>query len=276
MTAIVLTVAILAAVVAFAALYRWPVSYRVGTVTGTDIISREDLVKAVDDAASTWNHAAGRTVAWRLPIGRRVTFGVQFNESLQEYLTTLGSLQTTEESALPAMTRAQADASAVRLSWKYSFNNPNRILPPPLSTEPYSGKGLDFSKYRYYPDSPAGTNPTLADLKKYEKIQVAATAEWKKASDALEAFRKSSPYTAEVGSMDAVVTRTEASATTIELTCLPNLYDFPVAYILAKIVTHQFGHVLLGIHEYESVPTSTTAASLHSLWKLQVFGRRGQ
>lgn len=72
---IMATITVVAALVAaatFALLYRWPISYEVGTVTGTDTISGEDLVKAVDDAAASWNNAAGRIVAWCLPLGKRV------------------------------------------------------------------------------------------------------------------------------------------------------------------------------------------------------------
>src|SRR5450830_706210 len=112
--AIVLVVTALAASTTFAALYRWPVSYRVGTVTGTDIISREDLVKAVDDAAAGWNSAAGRTVAWRLPLGKRVRFDVEINADLQEYLATLQGLELGESALYAEWKRAQEVLSKMR------------------------------------------------------------------------------------------------------------------------------------------------------------------
>src|SRR5450756_930043 len=95
-TATIVVVTIVAAATAFALLYRWPISYELGAVTGTDTVSRVELEQILEQAAATWNLAAGRTVAWRVPLGRKVKFDIKFDKSLQQYLTTLAGLEQDE------------------------------------------------------------------------------------------------------------------------------------------------------------------------------------
>lgn len=260
MTAIVLTVAILAAVVAFVALYRWPVSYRVGTVTGTDTVSREDLEKIVDYAAATWNRAAGRTVAWRLPLGRKVEFDLQVDASLQEYLTTLAGLKYDEAAFLAGKNSAEADLASVRAEYYVSINNP----PTAVSTPPTGGR-LDLSKYVLH-NSPAGYRPSLQDVEKYNRITSAATAKWTNAYDRLQAFKKAGAYADDPSSIDAGVSLTEGSPTTVAIAYFANTYT------LTDVVVHQFGRLLLGTWGTNDSPSSVTAAPLKSPWKLHLFG----
>ena len=254
--AIVLVVTALAASTTFAALYRWPVSYRVGTVTGTDTISRENLVKAVDDAAATWNSAAGRTVAWRLPLGRKVKFDVQIDASLLEYLTTLAGLEEDEAALLATKNGLAANAYSVRRRYD-EHSAPYTQIP---------GEPLDWMALFLN-----GTKPTtLEDVKFYEQRVSTADVAWKKAYDRLQAFRKAAAYTGNFSDIDAGVSRTEGSPTTVVLTFLPNTYT------LTAVVVHQFGHVLLGAWGANDSPPSVTAAPLKSPWKLHLFGRNSQ
>jgi len=254
--ATVLTGVVLVAVIAFAALYRWPVSYEVGTVTGTESVSREDLVKAVDDAAGSWNSAAGRTVAWRLPLGRKVKFDVQVDASLQEYLTTLAGLKYEEADLLGTKNGFAAEAYSVRRRYD-AHSAPYTRIPG----EPLDWMGLFLN----------GTKPTtLEDVKTYEQLASTADVTWKKAYDRLQAFRKAAAYTMDSSDIDVGVKRTQGSPTTVVLTCLWN------PYILTEIVTHQFGHVLLGTWGANDSPSSVTAAPLKSPWGFQLFGRNSQ
>lgn len=216
-TATILTVTILAAGTTFALIYRWPISYKVGTVTGTDMISQEELVKIVGEAAATWNRAAGRTVAWRLPLGKRVKFDIEVDESLQKYLTTLAGLEQVEAAFLAAKNNA--------------------------------AKELNI----------------FGEQATHERNLLAATVEWTRAYDRLQAFRKTATYTEEPGDIDAGVNRTEGSPTTVVVTWLPNRYT------LTDVVVHQFGHLLLGTYDRYDPPISYTAAPLKSPWKLHLF-----
>ena len=278
--AIVLVVTALAASTTFAALYRWPVSYRVGTVTGTDIISQEDLVKAVDDAAATWNRAAGRTVAWRVPLGRKVKFDVKFDKSLQQYLTTLADLEYKEAALWTGKESTEDDLNNVRVVYNWSLKYPKWNGSP--STTP----GLSLSTTRegktlglgYIAAFEAATwwshiselRPTLKDVKSYEQAASAADDAWTKANDRMQAFRKAAAYTEEPGDIDAGVSHTQGTPITIVLTCLPDKYTF------TAVVVHQFGYVLLGTLGVNDLPSSVTAAPLKSPWKLHLFGTTGQ
>jgi hypothetical protein len=281
-TATVLTGVILVAAIAFVTLYRWPISYEVGTVTGTDSISREDLVKAVDDAAATWNNAVGRTVAWRVPLGRKVKFDVKFDKSLQQYLTTLADLEQDEAALRATKITADAAISDARIAYDWSVHNPTfdwspvtKLTIPAVSAPATQQHGIiDFSKIEI--EMPpmgvfswiemAGRKPTLQDLTTYEQAASAADDAWTKANNRLFAFRTSEIYTEKAGDIDAGVKYIQGSPTTVVLTCLPN------SYTLTKIVTHQFGHVLLGTFGANDFPSSVTVAPLKSPWKLHLFG----
>jgi hypothetical protein len=248
-TAAVLSVTFLTAAIAFAALYRWPISYEVGTVNGTDVVSREDLEKIIDEAAATWNRAAGRTVAWRVPLGKRVKFDIEVEESLQKYLTTLAGLEQVEAAFL-----ADRDVAIENLS----------NVSKPVKT----GGVIDWSTL--IPWTFKDGHWGFLDVETAKQITSAATADWSKAYDRVQAFREAAVYTEEPEDIDAGVIRTEGSPTTIVLTCHANTYTW------IAVVVHQFGHVLLGTWGPHDSPSSVTAAPLKSPWKLHLFGATGQ
>ena len=285
--ATVVIVAIVATATTFSLVYRWPISYEVGAVTGTDTVSREDLEKIVDEAATTWNSAAGRTVAWRMPLGRKVKFDVKFDKSLQQYLITLAGLEQDEAALFATKITADGDIFNVRTAYDWSVNNPtfdwSRLtkftIPAVSAPATQQHEIIYFSKIPLPPMPPdgvfswiqmAGRRPTLKDVKRYEQAASAADDAWTKANDRLFNFRKSAIYTEKTGDIDAGVSRTEGSPTTVVLTCLPNTYT------LTAVVVHQFGHVLLGTCGGNDLPSSVTAAPLKSPWKLHLFGRNSQ
>jgi hypothetical protein len=267
----------LAASTTFAVLYRWPVSYEIGTVTGTDIISREDLVKAVDAAAAAWNRAAGRTVAWRRSLGKRVRFDVKFDASLQEYLTTLADLEYKEAALWAGKKSTEDDLNNVRVVYDWSLKYPKwngslRTITCPSLPTTGETKRLDLSKCiavsigATWWGHISELRPTLKDVKRYEQAASTEGNLWKDANDRLQAFRKAAAYTGNFSDIDAGASRTEGSPTTVVLMCLSNTYT------LTGVVVHQFGHVLLGAWGANDSPSSVTAAPLKSPWKLHLFG----
>jgi len=275
--AIVLVVTALAASTTFAVLYRWPVSYEIGTVTGTDIISREDLVKAVDAAAAAWNRAAGRTVAWRLPLGKRVRFDVKFDASLQEYLTTLADLEYKEAALWTGKKSTEDDLNNVRVAYDWSLKYPKWNWSPITMTTP-SLPTTGEAKRQYMHGLIAVTwwghiselRPTLKDVKRYEQAASTEGNLWKDANDRLQSFKKTAKYTDDPSDIDAGVTLKEGSPTTVVLTYLSNTYT------LTGVLVHQFGHVLLGAWGANDSPSIVTATPLKSPWRFQLFGRNSQ
>lgn len=257
--ATIVIVTAVAAATAFSFVYRWPVSYEVGTVTGTDTVSREDLVKAVDGAAAGWNSAAGRTVAWRLPLGKRVRFDVEINADLQEYLTTLRGLELYERAVYAEWKRAQEALSKMREAYAYSLFTPT----------------MDWSRHSLFVPASDGAiwwkhlewrRPTLSDVERYERASSAAADTWQKRYNSVEAFKKTAEYTDDPASVEAGVVRTEGSPTTVLITAYVNSYSW------ANIISNQFGHILLGTLGANNFPSSVTAAPLKSPWKLHLFG----
>jgi hypothetical protein len=228
-------------------------------------------VKAVDDAAATWNSAAGRTIAWRLPLGKRVRFDIKFDASLQEYLTTLAGLEQDEADLYIAKNRADSNALYTQMVYDYWYAQ----LPPVAASTPTTHK-IDLSDYYglVSPTDPlwANRNPTLEEVETYQQRAKSADMLWTSARDRLDAFRKSLSYTGEPDNIDTGVIRTGVSPSVITLTCLPNPHTLPTQYILDKIVVHQFGHVLLGTWGANDSPSTVTATPLKSPWKLHFFG----
>jgi hypothetical protein len=278
--ATIVIVAIVATATTFSLVYRWPISYEVGAVTGTDTVSREDLEKIVDEAATTWNSAAGRTVAWRVPLGRKVEFDLQVNASLQEYLTTLAGLEYEEAGLLAGKNSAEEDLANVRTAYDWSINNPTfdwsrvtKLTIPSVSAPATQQHGIiDFSKIKILPMEvfswiqTEGRRPTLQDVKTYVQMASVAAGTWKKANDRLQAFKKGGAYTDDPSSIDAGVRLTEGSPNRVTIAYFANTYT------LTDVVVHQFGHLLLGTWDPHDSPSSQTAASLRSPWKVKLSG----
>jgi len=260
-TATVVIVALLAAATTFSLIYRWPISYEVGTVNGTDVVSREELLKIVDEAAATWNRAAGRTVAWHLPLGRKVEIDVQIDASLQQYLTTLAGLEQDEAALLATKDDAATTATDVRVT----YDSETAASAPFVRPE----GPIDFSKIRTA-SSPGGLAPTLQDVEEYAQIASMAAEKWTKAYDRLQAFKKAATYTDDPFDIDAGVSRIKGSPTRVVIAYFANTVT------LTNVVVHQFGHVLLGTYGQYDSPSSVTAASLKSPWRFQLFGRNSQ
>jgi hypothetical protein len=236
-TATVVIVALLASATTFSFIYRWPISYEVGTVNGTDVVSREELLKIVDEAAATWNRAAGRTVAWHLPLGRKVEIDVEIDASLQQYLTRLGDLRREEQAYRSAEAIAAAHVEAALA------NQFSSIVPL------------------------GGTTSYLDDLRLEEHAALVRLAD---VINRIDAYKKSALYTEEPYDLDAGVHRTDGSPTTVVLAWLPDTYT------LSAVVIHQFGHLLLGTWGANDSPSNVTAAPLKSPWKLHLFGATSQ
>jgi hypothetical protein len=288
-TATALAGAILLGAIAFAALYRWPVSYRVGTVTGTDMISRDDFVKAVDDAASTWNRAAGRTVAWRLPIGRRVSFDIEFDTSFAQYLRTLADLEYKEAALLAGKNAAQDDLNNIRVaydwalkypSWSWSTMPPDWWKPPKAEAAPSlpttgTIKRLDLG-FVIVPvgvkwwSSRAVRRPTLQDVKFYERAATALGEEWLVASDRLQTFKRASSYTDDPSDIDAGVRFNEGPPTVVTITYFADTHP------LTDVLVRQFGRLLLGRSLAHGAVVFQAASPLKSPWKTRLFDTTGR
>ena len=263
-TATALAGAILLAAVASAALYRWPVSYSVGTVTETDIISRDDLVKAIDDAAAAWNRAAGRVVAWRLPLGERVRFDVEIDAKLQEHLTTLEGLQIRENASNRDWSLAKQALGKVREAYSWSLENPTYNWASWI--HPGESQAVKWWRTTWK------RRPTLDDVKKYDQAESAAGREWSSAHESVEAFKKTAQHDDDPSRIDAGVIFTKGSPIIVLITGHASQFSW------TKVLTWELGRVLLGDDFAYGYGTDflQAASPLKSPWKTRLFNKTGR
>lgn len=122
------------------ALYFWRFSVQhdivrcvVGPVTGTTGITQQRFANVVESVAEEWNRAAGKTVLWSLPFGRR--FDVSLNTDkgpAEDYVTKLARLQkqaSEADAASEAASNAEAAYRSLHPSVYDTAGNLNKASP---------------------------------------------------------------------------------------------------------------------------------------------------